>query len=85
MKKKYDKIIWLGGRSNGKVFDYLIFNYDINNGSIIFFVGLTLPRYRLYQPSASLDMNLRQCLMGITPTAKNSRTACFLYRQDQAV
>ena len=28
-------------------------------GSIIFFVGLTLPRYRLSKPSASLDMNLR--------------------------
>ena len=30
-----------------------------NNGSIIFFVGLTLPRYRFSKPSASLDMNLR--------------------------
>ena len=29
------------------------------NGSIIFFVGLTLPRYRFSKPSASLDMNLR--------------------------
>ena len=28
-------------------------------GSIIFFVGLTLPRYRFSKPSASLDMNLR--------------------------
>ena len=31
----------------------------INKGSIIFFVGLTLPRYRFSKPSASLDMNLR--------------------------
>ena len=31
----------------------------IKNGSIIFFVGLTLPRYRFSKPSASLDMNLR--------------------------
>ena len=30
-----------------------------NYGSIIFFVGLTLPRYRFSKPSASLDMNLR--------------------------
>ena len=30
-----------------------------NFGSIIFFVGLTLPRYRFSKPSASLDMNLR--------------------------
>ena len=29
------------------------------SGSIIFFVGLTLPRYRFSKPSASLDMNLR--------------------------
>lgn len=28
-------------------------------GSIIFFVGSTLPRYRFSKPSASLDMNLR--------------------------
>lgn len=33
-------------------------NYK-NLGSIIFFVGLTLPRYRFSKPSASLDMNLR--------------------------
>ena len=52
------------------------------NGSIIFLVGLTLPRYRLSQPYASLDMNLRQCLKGITPTAKNSRTVSFPYRRD---
>ena len=32
------------------------------NGSIIFFVGLTLPRYSFSKPSASLDRNLRQCL-----------------------
>ena len=31
----------------------------IKKGSIIFFVGLTLPRYRFSKPSASLDMNLR--------------------------
>lgn len=31
-------------------------------GSIIFFVGLTLPRYSFSKPSASLDRNLRQCL-----------------------
>ena len=31
-------------------------------GSIIFFVGLTLPRYRFSKPYASLDMNLRQCV-----------------------
>ena len=31
----------------------------IYKGSIIFFVGLTLPRYRFSKPSASLDMNLR--------------------------
>ena len=36
---------------------------DIKNpGSIIFFVGLTLPRYSFSKPSASLDRNLRQCL-----------------------
>ena len=33
-----------------------------NYGSIIFFVGLTLPRYSFSKPSASLDRNLRQCL-----------------------
>ena len=33
-----------------------------NKGSIIFFVGLTLPRYSFSKPSASLDRNLRQCL-----------------------
>lgn len=32
---------------------------DKKEGSIIFFVGLTLPRYRFSKPSASLDMNLR--------------------------
>ena len=32
---------------------------EIFSGSIIFFVGLTLPRYRFSKPSASLDMNLR--------------------------
>ena len=34
-------------------------DYYKKNGSIIFFVGLTLPRYRFSKPSASLDMNLR--------------------------
>lgn len=32
-----------------------------NKGSIIIFVGLTLPRCSRSTPSASLDMNLRQC------------------------
>lgn len=48
------------------------------NGSIIFLVGLAMPHYRLLIPSASLDMNLRQCFRVITPTATNSGTACFL-------
>ena len=30
-------------------------------GSIIFLVGLTWPRYHSPKPYASLDMNLRQC------------------------
>ena len=47
-------------------------------GSIIFLVGLTMSHYRLLMPSASLDMNLRQCFRVITPTATNSGTACFL-------
>lgn len=47
-------------------------------GSIIFLVGLAMPHYRLLIPSASLDMNLRQCFRVITPTATNSGTACFL-------
>ena len=34
-------------------------DFVIKEGSIIFFVGLTLPRYRFSKPSASLDMNLR--------------------------
>ena len=50
----------------------------IQNGSIIFLVGLAMPHYRLLIPSASLDMNLRQCFRVITPTATNSGTACFL-------
>lgn len=33
--------------------------FQRDKGSIIFFVGLTLPRYRFSKPSASLDMNLR--------------------------
>ena len=37
-------------------FGYMIYK---EIGSIIFFVGLTLPRYRFSKPSASLDMNLR--------------------------
>jgi hypothetical protein len=49
-----------------------------NLGSIIFLVGLAMPHYRLLIPSASLDMNLRQCFRVITPTATNSGTACFL-------
>ena len=49
-----------------------------NYGSIIFLVGLAMPHYRLLIPSASLDMNLRQCFRVITPTATNSGTACFL-------
>jgi hypothetical protein len=49
-----------------------------NKGSIIFLVGLAMPHYRLLIPSASLDMNLRQCFRVITPTATNSGTACFL-------
>lgn len=36
--------------------------YCKEKGSIIFFVGLTLPRYRFSKPYASLDMNLRQCV-----------------------
>ena len=47
-------------------------------GSIIFLVGLAMPHYRLLIPSASLDMNLRQCFRVITPTATNSGIACFL-------
>ena len=41
--------------------DYATWKDNIWNkkGSIIFFVGLTLPRYRFSKPSASLDMNLR--------------------------
>ena len=37
-------------------------DYEIKKGSIIFFVGLTLPRYRFSKPYAILDMNLRQCV-----------------------
>ena len=39
-----------------------IINVRTNKGSIIFFVGLTLPRYSLLLSSASLDMKLRQCV-----------------------
>ena len=53
-------------------------------GSIIFLVGLTMTHYRFAMPAASLDMNLRQCMRTFTPTAKNSGTACFLRRRDQA-
>lgn len=65
--------------------DYILIESDISNekavkdiGSIIFLVGLAMPHYRLLIPSASLDMNLRQCFRVITPTATNSGTACFL-------
>jgi len=58
-------------------------NYN-KNGSIIFLVGLTMPHYRFSMPSASLDMNPRQCFRGFTPTAMNSRTACFLHRRVHA-
>ena len=53
-------------------------NYNGNTifyGSIIFFVGLTMPRYRFSMPSVSLDMNPKQCFRGSIPTATNSRTA----------
>ena len=53
-------------------FDWLL------NGSIIFYVGLPMPHYKLPIPSASLDMNLWQCFRVFTPTATNSGTACFL-------
>ena len=56
---------------------FCISNYE-KYGSIIFLVGLAMPHYRLLIPSASLDMNLRQCFRVITPTATNSGTACFL-------
>ena len=49
--------------------------YDERFGSIIFFVGLTMPRYRFSMPSVSLDMNPKQCFRGSIPTATNSRTA----------
>ena len=45
--------------SFGKEFGKKGNDYLIIFGSIIFFVGLTLPRYRFSKPSASLDMNLR--------------------------
>lgn len=47
-------------------------------GSIIFYVGLPMPHYKLPIPSASLDMNLWQCFRVFTPTATNSGTARFL-------
>ena len=43
-------------------YTYDALRFYSNFGSIIFFVGLTLPRYRFSKPSASLDMNLRQCI-----------------------
>ena len=52
--------------------------FEEKKGSIIFLVGLTMSHSRLLMPSASLDMNLRQCFRVITPTATNSGTACFL-------
>ena len=61
-----------------KVYFFLSKNPHISIGSIIFLVGLAMPHYRLLIPSASLDMNLRQCFRVITPTATNSGTACFL-------
>ena len=51
---------------------------DKNYGSIIFYVGLPMPHYKLPIPSASLDMNLWQCFRVFTPTATNSGTARFL-------
>ena len=44
------------------VAEYYNAEFYKNVGSIIFFVGLTLPRYSFSKPSASLDRNLRQCL-----------------------
>ena len=55
-----------------------------NNGSITFLVGLTMPNCRFSMPSASLDMNLRQCFRLFTPTATNSGTACFLCRRGKS-
>ena len=43
-----------------KAFGIKDWNYSKKTGPIIFFVGLTLPRYKFSVPSASLDMNLRQ-------------------------
>ena len=53
-------------------------------GSITFLVGLTMPNCRFSMPSASLDMNLRQCFRLFTPTATNSGTACFLRRRGKS-
>ncbi|WP_291580785.1 hypothetical protein, partial [Blautia sp.] len=59
----------LADSDNGKIQDMIIYGRSSqftttgkNLGSIIFFVGLTLPRYSFSKPSASLDRNLRQCL-----------------------
>ena len=50
-KGRIKSLIRAEEKFNGYVVEYI--------GSIIFFVGLTLPRYRFSKPSASLDMNLR--------------------------
>lgn len=49
--------LFFSDKANGSVIEI-----DGKKGSIIFFVGLTLPRYSFSKPSASLDRNLRQCL-----------------------
>ena len=46
-------------KSKEGLLNTLSYLFDEKYGSIIFFVGLTLPRYRFSKPSASLDMNLR--------------------------
>ncbi len=48
---------WYGPKFHGNIYSHR--QEHIYFGSIIFFVGLTLPRYRFSKPSASLDMNLR--------------------------
>ena len=57
LAEKIPYIVFKGGTSLSKCHKVIK-----RFGSIIFFVGLTLPRYSFSKPSASLDRNLRQCL-----------------------
>ena len=75
----YDRIMKEKSPRKCKALGKKVQGFDNKSGSIIFLVGLTMSHYRLLMPSASLDMNLRQCfrvmLQGYHPDGDELRNS----------